>query len=226
MSAKTKCTKCKMIVCITKNYDQGSENCPAKTKQDVIQNSKSKYAQPEIREFARQAILQHNEAILKLPEGGMIPRNPRVEEIAQFAKKMGYRKIGIAFCSALRKEAQVVGEILENRGFDVISVCCTVGNFSVETVGITEDQKLGGPGSWQPMCNPITQAEILNDEEVEFNIAVGLCVGHDSLFFMHAKAPTTVLIVKDRVFGNNPVVALHEAKTFYRWLLRKETLDT
>jgi uncharacterized metal-binding protein len=72
------------------------------------------------------------------------------------------------------------------------------------------------------MCNPISQAEILNNAGAEFNIMVGLCVGHDSLFLKHAKAPTTVLVAKDRVFGHNPVMGLYLAHSpYYRKLLRK-----
>jgi len=75
------------------------------------------------------------------------------------------------------------------------------------------------------MCSPITQAEILNDAEVDFNILVGLCVGHDSLFIKYAKAPITVLVAKDRVFGHNPVAGLYQARAYYRRLLRKEPID-
>jgi uncharacterized metal-binding protein len=99
------------------------------------------------------------------------------------------------------------------------------GGLPVETLGIEEEQKIAGPGTWQSICNPIVQAEVLNHEHVEFNVLIGLCVGDDSLFFKYATAPTTVLIVKDRVFGNNPVAALHESKTFYRWLPRKEKTE-
>jgi uncharacterized metal-binding protein len=73
------------------------------------------------------------------------------------------------------------------------------------------------------MCNPVAQAEILNDAGTDFNIVVGLCVGHDSLFFKHSKAPVTVLVAKDRVFGHNPVMGLYLAHSpYYRKLLRKE----
>jgi uncharacterized metal-binding protein len=157
-----------------------------------------------------------------MTEGYPVMRNPRVEEVVQFARRMRYRKLGIAFCAALRSEAAVLNTILENRGFDVTSVCCTVGGLPVETVGLTDGDKPVEPGTWQSMCNPITQASVLNDEGTELNIAVGLCVGHDSLFFQFAKAPTTVLVVKDRVLGHNPVAALYQANMFYRWLMRKE----
>jgi uncharacterized metal-binding protein len=44
---------------------------------------------------------------------------------------------------------------------------------------------------------------------------MGLCIGHDSLFFKYAKGPTTVLVAKDRVLGHNPVAALHLADSYY-----------
>ena len=222
MSDKLQCTKCTKIVCNTKFFKDAESNCPTHTRNEIIEKVKTEYEKPEVREFARQAIFQHNEAILHLPEGGIVPRNPRVEEIAQFAKKMEYKKLGIVFCAALRHESQILDEILENRGFETVSLCCMAGGVSVELLGLEEEQKIAGPGTWQSICNPIVQAEILNDEKVDFNILVGLCVGHDSLFFKYSRQPTTVLLVKDRVFGNNPVAALHEAKTFYRWLKRKE----
>ncbi len=65
----------------------------------------------------------------------------------------------------------------------------------------------------------------MNDAAVDFNVLVGLCVGHDSLFFKYAKAPVTVLVAKDRVFGHNPVAGLYQAGAYYRRLLRKESLD-
>jgi uncharacterized metal-binding protein len=61
-------------------------------------------------------------------------------------------------------------------------------------------------------CNPIGQALLLNKVKTEFNIIVGLCVGHDTLFIKYSEAPVTVLIAKDRRFGHNPAVALY---TYY-----------
>jgi len=130
------------------------------------------------------------------------------------------------FCAGLKSEAETLTRILENRGFDVISVCCKAGAIPKERIGITDEQKIGGPGVFESMCSPITQAEILNNEGTKFNIAVGLCVGHDSLLFKYAHAPTTVLIAKDRVFGHNPAAGLYLSHSYYRKLLRKESLDS
>lgn len=42
--------------------------------------------------------------------------------------------------------------------------------------------------------------------------------GHDSLFLKHSEAPCTVLVVKDRVLGHNPVAALYTSTGYYRKL--------
>ncbi len=68
------------------------------------------------------------------------------------------------------------------------------------------------------MCNPILQAMILNREGADFNVLPGLCVGHDSLFFKYADAPCTVLAVKDRGLGHNPLVAVYNLESYYRCL--------
>ena len=44
---------------------------------------------------------------------------------------------------------------------------------------------------------------------------MGLCIGHDTLFLKYSAVPTTVLVVKDRVLGHNPVQALYMANTIY-----------
>lgn len=66
------------------------------------------------------------------------------------------------------------------------------------------------------MCNPIGQALYLNKEEVDFNILLGLCVGHDTLFIKYAEAPITVFAVKDRVLCNNPLGAIYQADGYYK----------
>ena len=72
------------------------------------------------------------------------------------------------------------------------------------------------------MCNPILQAQLLNREQTDLNVVVGLCVGHDSLFYRYSQAVTTTLVVKDRVLGHNPVAALYTAPSYYKKLLQKD----
>jgi uncharacterized metal-binding protein len=222
MTEDVACTNCNKFVCNTQYYDRAESSCPTIQKSGLIKKVVKEYEKSDIREFAYQACKQHNEGVMLLADGWRIPINPRVEEIIQFVRKMGYNKIGLAFCSALRKEAKICNEIFEKRGLITVSVCCMVGGIPVTSVGLSEEDKINGPESWQTMCNPIVQAEILNEAKTDFNVALGLCIGHDSLFFKYAQAPTTVLVVKDRVFGHNPVAALYQVDVFYRWLMRDD----
>ena len=65
------------------------------------------------------------------------------------------------------------------------------------------------------MCNPVMQAKILNKEKTDMNIVMGLCVGHDSLFYKYSEALVTTLVAKDRVMGHNPAAALYTSESYY-----------
>ena len=69
------------------------------------------------------------------------------------------------------------------------------------------------------MCNPILQAKLLNKAGTELNVVIGLCVGHDSLFYKCSEALSTTLVTKDRVLAHNPVGALYQVKAYYKRLL-------
>ena len=109
----------------------------------------------------------------------------------------------------------MVEQILRDRGFEVVSVLCKAGRTPKEMIGLSDDDKIY-KGTDEAMCNPIFQAKLLNRSKTELNILLGLCVGHDSLFFKHAEAPTTVLAVKDRVTGHNPLAAIYLSDSYYR----------
>jgi uncharacterized metal-binding protein len=144
-------------------------------------------------------------------------RWPRVQEVMEFAQRLGVSHLGIATCVGLLHEANLLQEILEANGFQVSSVCCKVGSIPKEEIGLADNEKIH-PGQFEALCNPIGQALLLNDAGTGLNIAVGLCVGHDSLFFRHSAAPVTVLVAKDRVTGHNPVAALYTSHSYYRRL--------
>ena len=64
------------------------------------------------------------------------------------------------------------------------------------------------------------QAKLLNEAKTDLNVVVGLCVGHDSLFYKYSEAITTTAVTKDRVLGHNPVAALYNAESYYSKLLK------
>jgi len=133
---------------------------------------------------------------------------PRVRETIEFIKDMKFTKIGLAFCSGFRREAKMLSEIFEAHGIELISVMCKTGGIDKTAAGIPDECKLK-PGQFEAHCNPVAQALVLNKEQTEFNIILGLCVGHDSLFMKYSEALCTTLVTKDRVTGHNPAVALY-----------------
>jgi uncharacterized metal-binding protein len=197
----------------------GGKNCPTvgrKAKTDAI---RKEYKKSDVADFARQASIQEGECYAdrgKVPYA-LHPVKPRMLEICEFAHKMGYRKLGFAFCGGLAKEAAVVDQILRDHGFETVSVVCKAGAVPKEEIGIRDEEKVF-IGNHESMCNPILQAELLNDSGAEFNVVLGLCVGHDSLFFKYAKAPTTVLAVKDRVSGHSPLACIYTTATYGSWV--------
>jgi uncharacterized metal-binding protein len=195
----------------------GFTGCPTVTQPDVLEQANSEYERPEIHDFARQASIQEADCYANRHQRPYImqPTKTRIVEICEFAQKMGYTRLGIAFCIGLVKEAAAVEGIFKSRGFDVISVVCKAGRTPKESIGLRDEEKIH-QGTDEAMCNPIYQAKLLNHENADFNIVLGLCVGHDSLFFKYAQAPTTVLAVKDRVTGHNPLAAIYLSESYYR----------
>ena len=144
-------------------------------------------------------------------------RSTRIQEIMDFARRIGATRLGIAHCVGLIEEAKMASKIFESQGFQVEAVCCKVGSISKEKLGLTDEEKVH-PGEYEALCNPIAQAALLAKAGTQLNVVIGLCVGHDSLFFMHSQAPATVLVAKDRVLGHNPVAALYTSHSYYRRL--------
>jgi uncharacterized metal-binding protein len=194
----------------------GGKGCPTLTCKDQLAEANKEYDGPEVREFARQASIQEAACYANRHEQPYVlqPTKTRLVEICEFAHRMGYRKIGLAFCIGLAKEALVVDGILKNHGFQVVSAMCKAGNTPKERIGITDEDKVRR-GTDEAMCNPVFQAKLFNSQETDFNVLLGLCVGHDSLFFKYAEAPTTVLAVKDRVTGHNPLAAIYLSDSYY-----------
>jgi uncharacterized metal-binding protein len=178
---------------------------PSKVAQDAIDTAAEKYADPFTRQIAQESARVESEGYC---------RWTRVEEVCQFAKKMGFKKIGIATCISFVDQARVLTGILESHGFEVASAACKNGSVGKEAIGLKDSEKIR-PGGHESMCNPVSQAELLNEAGCEFNVVLGLCVGHDSLFFQHSKGLVTTLVAKDRVLAHNPVGALMLADSYY-----------
>jgi uncharacterized metal-binding protein len=223
------CARCPTRVCENQGAGAGDGPpslekappfCPMKLVSEVYEAALSEYDQPEVKEFARLASVQEFQCYERLPDG-LRTRLPRIEELIQFARKCGYKRLGLAHCGGLASEARLLAEVLENNGFEVVSVQCKTGAVPKERIGIRPEEKIAGAEAWETMCNPIVQAMIINRSGVDMAIMLGLCIGHDTLFIKYCEVPLTVLAVKDRVLGHNPLAALYTSGTYYRRLRNK-----
>lgn len=193
--------------------------CPTRDHQAIIAAAVKETCSEAILPFAYQASVQEGEGYgnRHLGYARVHPVKSRLQETIEFAKRMDYKRLGLAFCLGLRTEARSVERLLSDKGFEVVSALCKVGRVPKETIGITDDQKID-QGNFESMCNPVAQAYLLNQAKTEFNIALGLCVGHDSLFLHYSEALCTVLAAKDRLLGHNPLAAVYTLDSYYRSL--------
>lgn len=127
--------------------------------------------------------------IMKLAEDSLNPAIDRVDELLGFASEAGIKRIGIANCISFEKEAEQLEHMLETKGFIVTRANCKIGRMPFADIL---------PGYKGVSCNPAEQARLLEEQETELNLVLGLCVGHDIVFNAKSKALTTTLFVKDR----------------------------
>lgn len=199
------CAKCQKHGCMHHDSTQVMKECPGKAL-EIQEEAKALYLLSENHKMARQA------AILESEGYGVYTR---IEEIVRFSKKMGYRRVGLLFCLGLAYEARIVEKILAHHGLEVVSCICKNGAIPKSFLGLRDDQVKSGCAD-EVMCNPIGQALLMNQSEVQLNILLGLCVGHDTLALKYLEAPATVLAVKDRVTGHNPLAAVYLAEGYYK----------
>ena len=205
--------------CMSDQIGAGPSFCPTEKNVNEVEDALKKYRLSDNKSFYQQSIIQEGSGYENRRHKPYAVKT-RIQEIMEFARRMEYRTMGLAFCSGLRKEAASFSDLLEREGFEVISVICKVGCVPKEKVGIQDDDQVS-IGKFESTCNPFAQAGIMNEEGTQFNILLGLCVGHDSLFIKESKAPVTILAVKDRVTGHNPLAPLYTIDSYYQRLKKK-----
>ncbi len=216
------CAKCEAPedkrVCMVPDGGRAGKGCPTTGKKDLLKKAMKEYKADDLKDFARNASIQEGECYSGRERQPYImhPIKPRIVETMEFAQKMGYRRLGLAYCGGLAKEAAIVSQIFENHGFDVVSVVCKAGAVPKSEIGLRDTEQIRW-GQHESMCNPVFQAMVVNEANTDFNVLLGLCVGHDSMFFKYAEAPTTVLAAKDRVTGHNPLAAVYLIDKYYAW---------
>jgi len=202
---KPTCHQCNSFhYCTIGKANVNISNCPMVHKKEIEKEALEMYtSDQEIQKSTKIASMVEAEGYIEWP---------RLKDTIVYARRMGYTKIGIAFCIGLLDEAKKIAKILEKAQFEVCSVCCKTGSLKKTELGIPKEytmySKTGFTIGWIS-CNPVAQALLLNDCETDLNLIVGLCVGHDITFTKLSKAPVSTLIAKDRSSPHNPALILY-----------------
>ncbi len=140
-------------------------------------------------------------AASSLIDNGKAGSLTRLEEIIEYCKTMEYAVIGVAYCFGVAGLAQSLEKELKNAGLSPLMIQCTAG-------GVKERDVDSSKSNETVSCNPAGQALFLKENNAEFIIEMGLCLGHDVIFHALIGIPYTVFLVKDRVLRHNPALAL------------------
>ena len=209
------CSECGQLHCYRHNKKFPDYCLTEATDQDQIEATRKTY-----RGDSLDARVAHAAAEV---EGLYYCKISRVEEIVAFAKRIDAKRIGIASCLGLIEETKIFTKVLRAAGLEPYTVLCKVGSVDKTEIGIPDHLKIQC-GTFEACCNPILQAQLLNEEKTQLNVIMGLCVGHDSLFTKHSDALVTTLITKDRTTGHNPAVTLYTSKMYSKRILDPEHL--
>ena len=178
MTVNLQCVKCPGKYCSSTPIEESKREilpdyCPIKARLEIVEYSIKRYQDGDVKAIYLPATITEKEAYENV-RGVCMAVRPRIKELIEFAKLLGVRRLGIAFCSGLQEEASKVSAFLENQKFEVSSVICKCGNVDKTLLGIPAEYKIEGTDKFEAACNPIVQAELLNNAGTEINIIVGL----------------------------------------------------
>lgn len=177
-------------------------SCQAKSCRDLESCGLERFSPAEIREeYKKESNRKILQAAARLVDYGRAGTLSRLEEIAEFIKLMNYKKPGLAYCYGMEGDAKLVRNFFKSHGISLRTVSCTVG-------AMAQDELNEESCIHKISCNPLAQAEELNSEEADFVIIMGLCLGHDILLQKYLNAVFTTLVVKDRIYNHQPLLAL------------------
>ena len=125
------CASCTIYACGEPRPEKLPTNCPMR-KTELMNTAFQTYSEPDNKTFYITAS--------ELEAAGYC-QWPRLKETIELCRRMGYRRVGLAFCRGLRNEAKIVASVLRNAGLEVVSVICKTGGVDKELCGIPEAGK-------------------------------------------------------------------------------------
>jgi len=145
MKAHYNCSQCPMAekICRSKN-GKGPKGCPTKTEKKILASAMKEYRDPGVMEFAGW-LLSRRVPVMPFGRTNLCVNSTktRVDELIEFSRRMKYKRLGMAFCAGLAREAAILSTILESHGFDVVAVTCKVGGVPKEAIKSKKEKKSG-----------------------------------------------------------------------------------
>lgn len=180
------CAGCDRYACRAGRVDAAPVGCPMRGE---FPDFEALYGAPAVQRLAYHAARVEGEGYC---------RWTRIHEIGEVARRMDFRRVGVAYCPDTAREATLTARYLGTQGLEVT---------------------LGGGSD----CDPVGQAARFRTVGTELNVIAGMCVGHDALFMRHSRAPVTSLVVRDRRLRHNPVAALYTRTGYLRSALYRSS---
>ena len=137
------------------------ENCPVKKSPDIQKKAIELYERDDFLKKSNIAATIANRQGIR----------PRLRDIIEYAKVMGFIKLGIASCGAFQTETSKAADILNHYEFQVSSVCCATGVNKKIDIEIPKELKNYSEIGFKfdhISCNPVAQALLLNNAETSF----------------------------------------------------------
>ncbi len=188
-----KCAECKGFFCRGGVLEAAPDSCPML---GDFPDFEELYPKGEGRDLLTRAALV---------EAGGYLRWTRVKEVAEFARLMGFRKVGLPHCPDMAQEAGRAASFLRQEGLEVLQ-----------------------PPPTQP-CDPMGQARAFDEAETDLNVLTGMCVAHEAMFLQASQAPTVSLIARDARLRHNPAAGLYTSRSYLKnelfghWPLEQRT---
>jgi len=116
----------------------------------------------------------------------------RIREVVEFARKLGYNRLGLAHDPDMAPLARKVARFLEDSGFEPV--------LSPDSVA----------------HDPLALARKFRDTATELNILSGMCVGHEALFIRESRAPVVGLVARDVRLRHNPGAGIYTCRSYLK----------
>jgi len=174
------CAECGAFICRGGNRAAAPDHCPMR---GDFPSFEGLYPPGPNRDFLVQSALIEAEGYC---------RWTRIREVGEFARRLGYRRLGLPRCPDLAPVAGQVARSLEEEGLEPVLPPADLGD------------------------DPLAQARHFEELQTDLNVLSGMCVGHEALFIRASAAPVVGLVARDSRLAHNPAAGIYTARSYLK----------